>query len=314
MEISSSDEIISIKNQSKIQKNKIKKYSAFFPLIGYILVVFFLFYILTNIKSLKAIIINFQNNYKPNYIIKASKNNERYNSNSGSDLKILEKKEINFYLNLFEYESNMPYLKDINKKRTFEKRYPLPKEINCYQHLRYYSLMDLIAFTSFLTKDTIFFEFGSGCSSVIAKYYTKKSFAVEGDKKWYEIGLKNNLKENILFKDIKPKKGYGLWSSPGKDSNIKDWKRYFQAYKAEYNADVIFIDGRFRVACAFDIFNKIKNDTIVLIHEYFRKSYLIIEEYYDYIYHWGSLYLFKKKANIKEIPLDIQKQFWNDIA
>ena len=117
MNISSSDEIINIKNQSKIQKNKIKKYFTFLPLIGYILVVFFLFYILTNIKSL-------------NYIIKASKNNERYNSNSGSDLKILDKNEINYYLNLFEYESNMPYLKDINKKRTFEKRYPLPKEIN----------------------------------------------------------------------------------------------------------------------------------------------------------------------------------------
>lgn len=149
--------------------------------------------------------------------------------------------------------------------------------------------MDLIAFTSFLTKDTIFFEFGSGCTSVMAKYYTKKSYAVEGNREQYEIGLKNNLKDNIIFKDIKPIKNGNLWSTPGKESSLQDWKNYFQAYKPEYNADVIFIDGRFRVACAFDIFNKIRNDTIILVHEFHRDPYLIIGKYYDYIYHWGTL-------------------------
>ena len=33
----------------------------------------------------------------------------------------------------------------------------------------------------------------------------------------------------------------------GKNSNINDWKNYFQAYNKSYNADVILIDGRFRV-------------------------------------------------------------------
>ena len=314
MNNSSRDEIISIKNPSNIKEIKIKKYSFIFGLIGYILIVIFLLNILVNIRSLKAYLTNFHNFYQSKNILKASKTIEHHDSKSENPLKNLQKNEINFYQMLFEFESKNLYLKEINKKRTFEKRYPLPKEINCYQHLRFYSLMDLIAFTSFLTKDTIFFEFGSGCSSVIAKYYAKKSLAVEGDKNWYEIGIKNNLKENILFKDIKPTNKKGYWSNPGKESNLEDWKNYFQAYKAEYNADVIFIDGRFRVACAFDIFNKIKNDTIILIHEYFRPSYLIIEKYYDYIYHWGTLYLFKKKANIKEIPLDFQKQYWNDFA
>ena len=234
-----------------------------------------------------------------------------YKTKLGNRLKIVSESENNLYQKLLQFESKIYHLQEINKKRTFEKRYPLPKEINCYEHMRELSLMDLIAFTSFLTKDIIFFEFGSGCSSVIAKYYTKKSYAVEGNKEWYEIGLKNNLKDNIIFKDIKPIKNGRLWSTPGKESNLEDWKNYFQAYKSEYNADVIFIDGRFRVACAFDIFNKIKDDTIILIHEYFRPEYLIIEKYYDYIYHWGSLYMFKKKPNIKEIPIDFQKKYWN---
>ena len=213
------------------------------------------------------------------------------------------------------YPKKISYLSEINKRRIFKKRFPLPKEIKCFQHLRYWGIRDLMAFTSFLTENTTFFEFGSGCSSVIAKYYSKKSYAVEGNKKWYEEGIKNGLKDNILFKDIKPiSKRDVLWSYPGKDTNLNDWKKYFQAYKKEYNADIIFIDGRFRVACALDIFNKIREDTLILIHEYFRNPYLVIGQFYDYIYHWDTIFLFKKKPNIKEIPIKIQEKFWSDFT
>ena len=61
----------------------------------------------------------------------------------------------------------------------------------------------MMAFTSFLTKETTFFEFASGCFSIIAKYYTKKSYAVEGNQKWYDIGVANGLRNNLLFKDLK---------------------------------------------------------------------------------------------------------------
>ena len=98
-------------------------------------------------------------------------------------------------------ENNRIYLNDINKKRTFEKRFPLPKEINCRTHL---TKNELVGFLSFLTNNTIFFETGSGCSSIIAKYYTKKSYAVEGCKDWYEKGIKNGLKKNLIFHDLKP--------------------------------------------------------------------------------------------------------------
>lgn len=313
MDVISQDEIINIKNSSKVKHVKLRKISFFSQLIGYIIIIIFLLIILRSINSLKVFLRLIKSNQKINEQ-KAHEDNKPYDKRLGNNLSIIPKKQIIFYQKLLEFESQIPYLKEINKRRIFENRYPLPDEINCYEHMRTISLMELKAFTSFLTKDTTFFEFGSGCSSVMAKYYAKKSYAVEGDRKWYEIGLKNNLKENILFKDIKPGKRLKgqLWSTPGPDSNPEDWREYFQAYKPEYNADVIFIDGRFRVACAFDIFNKIKDDTIVLIHEYFRPEYLIIGQYYDYVYHWGALFMFKKKPNIKEIPLDYQKKFWND--
>ena len=61
-----------------------------------------------------------------------------------------------------------------------------------------------------------------------------------------------------------------------------------------------------------DIFNKINEDTIVFIHEYQdMQLYFILENYYQYVYHWGTLVAFVKKKGIKSIPLEIQKKYWN---
>ena len=214
------------------------------------------------------------------------------------------------YHQLLKKEKDMPHLKEITPKRSFDYRYPLPKEIKCKSHLKKEELM---GFLSLLTEDTIYFETGSGCSSVIAKYFAKKAYAVEGCKGLYELGLKNGLKDVLIFKDLKPDNPTS--SFPGKKSNLEDWKQYFQAYKAEYNADVILINGRFKIATVMDIFNKIKNDTIILLNEYYsRRQYFVIENYYEYIYHWGSLYAFVKNKNIQYIPLEIQRKYWDDFS
>lgn len=215
-------------------------------------------------------------------------------------------KDYENYYKFFRKEMTLPHLKQISQRMTFEKRLPLPKKIKCTPHIHG---KELVAFLSFLTKDTIFYETGSGCSSIIAKYYAKKTFAVEGCKKYYEIGIKNGLKENLIYKDLKTDNP--TWSFPGRKSNLEDWKNYFQAYQKEYNADVILIDGRFKIATAMDIFNKIRNDTIVLLHEYNqRPKYYILESYYKYIYHWGTLFAFIKKEKINDIPIEIQKKYW----
>lgn len=230
-------------------------------------------------------------------------------------LKNVKKENYDYYSSneyeeiLLKYEMNMPHLEDVNRKRTFNNRLPLPKKIDCKPH--FFSLEELIAFMSFLTKDTIFFETGSGCSSIIANYYAKKVISIEGSKIWYEKGIKKGLNNSLIFKDLKSDDNN--WSVPGKNSKIEDWKNYFQSYQKEYNADVIFIDGRFKIATAMDVFNKIKDDTIILIHEYkSRPSYFILEEYYNYVYHWNTLFALTKKKEVKEIPLEIQKKYWDE--
>ena len=67
----------------------------------------------------------------------------------------------------------MNNLKDLNKKRTFDVNLPLPREVTCIPH--FFSVDNLMAFISFLTKDTIFFGTGNCCGSIIEKIFCKKS-------------------------------------------------------------------------------------------------------------------------------------------
>jgi len=289
------------------EENKIRKY--LFNQRSKIIIIALVLVIGNNIRySKKFLIRNRKNNsfkpFKP--LIKKDKDFKTIILNKNK----ISQEVIDATHFLLEKELENKNLYEINKKRTFEKRYPLPKEINCFEHMKDGGLIDMMAFTSFLTKDTIFFEFASGCSSIIAKYYTKKSYAVEGNKKWYDIGVNNGLRKNLLFKDLKCDGSGQMLSWPGKSSTIEDWKNFIQAYKEEYNADVILIDGRFRVACALDIFEKIRNDTVVLLHECQRKQYSIIENYYNKIYKWKNLCLFQKKKYIKKIPIQVQEKYW----
>jgi Ca2+/Na+ antiporter len=178
-----------------VENNKKKKFLFIFLII--ILYFIFYFYIKYIFEKKKT-----QNIVKENNL----KNEKKRNDKSKNYFSFLQFILIN--------EAKMPHLNEIIKKRIFKIRLPLPKEIKCQPHLRN---KELTAFLSLLTNDTIFFETGSGCSSVIAKYYAKKTYAVEGCKKYYDIGIKNGLKEILLFNDLKPDNP--TWSYPGKKSN-----------------------------------------------------------------------------------------------
>lgn len=290
---------------NQINKNEENKSLLFRHIIFVIIILIFSIFLLIrnyrdseNLLKLKAKI---KENEIKFFRTKLNNNNAIYLNNEF---------DYKHYHTILKKEKDMPHLGIITPKRTFDNRYPLPKEIKCKPHFR---KEELLGFLSLLSKNTIYYEIGSGCSSVIAKYYAKKTYAVEGCKGFYKLGLKNGLKDVILFKDLKPDNP--TWSFPGKNTNLNDWKQYFQANKSEYNADVILIDGRFKITTAMDIFNKIKNDTIVVLHEYnTRPQYFVIENYYKYIYHWGSLYAFVKNTEKKDIPMEIQKKYWNDFS
>ena len=187
----------------------------------------------------------------------------------------------------------------MNKYKRNSIIWPLPNEIKFVPNM---SAIDLIEFSYFMKKENIYFEFGSGGSTNLASYYKLKVYSVESDAKWHNKLKTNGIIANYITIDLNS----NYFGFPGNGTKIKDWKLYIQAYKKEYNADIILIDGRFRVACALDIFSKIRNDTLVLIHDYnSRKEYHIIEDYFIKIKDWDNLAVFLKKKDIISIPNNI---------
>ena len=169
---------------------------------------------------------------------------------------------------------------------------------------------DIQGFLQFMKPENIYFEFGSGGSTNIASYYKLKTYTVESNALWHEKLKNSGINAEYITVDLKVNNNLGL---PGPGTTVEDWKKYIQAYKSEYNADIILIDGRFRVACALDIFSKIRKDTIVLIHDYTpRKQYHIIENYYIKVKIWNELALFFKNPNITSIPMDIYNSYLNE--
>ena len=152
----------------------------------------------------------------------------------------------------------------------------------------------------------IYFEFGSGGSTNVASFYNLTVYSVESDKMWHNKLKDSGIKANYITIDLK---AHGHLGYPGKGTTVEDWKKYIQAYKSEYIADIVLIDGRFRVACALDIFPKIRSYTIVLMHDYNRKYYHIVENYYIKIQMWDTLASFVKRPNINSIPEDIYNKY-----
>lgn len=222
--------------------------------------------------------------------------------------KIIEKKVNEKFNTIQKYLEKISQNKDyydllINKYRRASIVWPLPKEIKFYPNM---SSIEIIEFSFFMKKENIYFEFGSGGSTNIASYYKLKVYSVESDAKWHNKLKTNGIIANYITIDLKS----NYFGFPGNDTSLKDWKVYIQAYKKEYNADIILIDGRFRVACALDIFSKIRNDTLVIFHDYnIRKEYHIIEDYYLKIKEWLNLAVFIKRKNIFSIPKKIYNYY-----
>jgi hypothetical protein len=159
-----------------------------------------------------------------------------------------------------------------------------------------------------MKESNIYFEFGAGGSTNIASYYNLKIYSVESDINWHKKLKENHINGNFITIDLKA----NYFGYPAKNISLDILKKYIQAYDSKYNADIILIDGRFRVACGLDIFNKIRNDTIVLIHDYMHRiEYHILEKYYLRIATWDTLSAFIKNEKIINISKNDYDKYLN---
>lgn len=169
----------------------------------------------------------------------------------------------------------------------------------------------------------VYFEFGSGGSTYEAFQIPHlKIYSVESDLEWinkiYECGIsKNDDRLKIMYVDIKSKPiSYGY---PGLNSTYDDWIKYSRSFSTldeitKKSVDLVLIDGRFRVACALNIFNEIRDDTIVLFDDFLNRDYYhVVKNYYDIIDSADNrLAVLKKKDKINGPEKELIKEYESD--
>ena len=144
---------------------------------------------------------------------------------------------------------NFQYLKDRIKEKNYRKR---------NQGLPWLTQDAIKILQSFLTKDDVMLELGSGRSTVWFAENCKHITSIENNKEWYEK-IKKTLEEKNLtnvdyhYKGINDEKPYE-----------SDYVKSIDTFGPE-SLDVVLVDGWYRAECAIMSIPKIKKAGILII-------------------------------------------------
>jgi predicted O-methyltransferase YrrM len=143
----------------------------------------------------------------------------------------------------------------------------------------------------FLGKDKIMLEWGSGGSTIYFSKRVKKLYSIEHNKE-YCNKLNGLTPKNTNLYCIPPNKTIDII-----DSDFSSYENYITKtndFKEKF--DVILIDGRARVECAKQSLKLIKENGVVLIHDFWNKSRLRYQVVLDF---------FKELESVKDTPQTI---------
>jgi hypothetical protein len=169
-----------------------------------------------------------------------------------------------------------------------------------------------------------YLEFGSGGSTYLASLNPLIEYiaSVEGLESW--INKCSKLKQikrlmasnKLAFHYI----DYNAGDDCGKPIN-NEKSQMFNVYSdivtkyAPRTFDTIFIDGRFRVACALKAYDFIDSKARIMFHDYMsRPEYKVIEEFFTVVDSVDSMAVLQKRADINRDNLEEYIDYYKDIA
>ena len=169
------------------------------------------------------------------------------------------------------------------------------------------SKQEIKTIEKYLKKDSVMLEYGCGGSTIHYCSLVKEYYSVEHDLVWYSK-MSKLIKSNTQIyhvdrNNITPESALihaQSWNELEKSSRYSDFKDYI-IFPSSLNKlfDHVLIDGRARPECAKFIFDYVKKDGIVFMHDYWmRKKYHVVEEKYrviDAVKNGQSLVVLEKK-------------------
>ena len=173
-------------------------------------------------------------------------------------------------------------------------------------------------FKKYLRNIEVYFEYGCGISTYLASNVDniKTIYIVESDKEWINCIKQNIKKNNIVYiyneMDTIPK----TWGHPGKNATDIQKINYSSHMKnlsreAQTAIDLVFIDGRFRVACCLKSFDIIKDECLIVFDDFLnRPQYHIILNYFDMVEKCSNnrTVMIKKKKGVC-VPHELIKKY-----
>ena len=146
-------------------------------------------------------------------------------------------------------------------------------------------------FYKYLDNANFYFEYGSGGSTYQAsiRKNIKTIYSVESDITWQKKLKETITNPNINYIYNEMDTHPGDWGNPGKNAtNIQkiNYSNHITKLSKEEKSiiDLVFIDGRFRVACCLKCYDIIKDTCIIVFDDFLnRPQYHIVLKYYDII-------------------------------
>lgn len=147
------------------------------------------------------------------------------------------------------------------------------------------------------------FEFGCGGSTIVmGACRVERIASVDSSLEWINRVNSNKIWARVptllqmLYIDIGPIHIYGkpeLAAHRG-FSQYSEAIDYFHIWP-----DVVFVDGRFRIACILAALPYLGHESIVVVHDYVRqRGYIRVERYFDLVAQTGTLAVLRPKRVI----------------
>ena len=160
-----------------------------------------------------------------------------------------------------------------------------------------------------------YLEFGTGGSTLLAlQAGFDKVISVDSDPKWVALAREHpELTEaiaaeraKVMHADIGP---VAAWGNPADETSRPKWPAYVErawncCARHGYRPDLVFVDGRFRVACCLSAALAAEKAD-VLIHDIGpeRPHYDRVFDYFDTVESEQSLYLLRQKPDVDRLEL-----------
>jgi hypothetical protein len=145
---------------------------------------------------------------------------------------------------------------------------------------------EIALFRSLLSCSRRYAEFGSGGSTVLAASLVRDAVTtVDSSREWLDRVRQGCEAERcpviptLIYADIGEVKDWGY----PKDATRKAvWRNYHAALRDREDgalADLVLVDGRFRVACFLQMLLWGNPDSIIAIHDFTRPQYQVVHEF-----------------------------------